>query len=68
METGRDACPTFQWCWIPWYVDHHNFRLDLKILFLTFKKFLLRHGISAPGDATMPEFFGSETSRTANNS
>ena len=30
----------------------------LKILFLTIKKVLLRDGISAAGEATMPEFQG----------
>lgn len=41
-----------------WYVDHHDLILDVKILFLTFKKVFFREGISAPGDATMPEFKG----------
>lgn len=41
-----------------WYVDHHNLWLDLRILAMTCKKVLLREGISAPGDATMPEFLG----------
>ncbi len=51
-----------------WYVDHHNFWLDVKILFLTVKKVFFRDGISAPGDATMPEFFGSDNSRKTNDS
>lgn len=41
-----------------WYVDHQSFALDLKILFLTLKKVLLREGISAQGEATMPQFTG----------
>ncbi|MEK7674961.1 MAG: sugar transferase [Verrucomicrobiota bacterium] len=41
-----------------WYVDHWNIWLDLKILFLTLKKVLRREGISAAGEATMPEFQG----------
>jgi lipopolysaccharide/colanic/teichoic acid biosynthesis glycosyltransferase len=41
-----------------WYIDHQSLRLDLKILFLTLKKVILREGISAAGDATMPEFRG----------
>lgn len=41
-----------------WYVDHMNFWLDLKILFLTFWNVIRRQGISAPGHATMPEFEG----------
>jgi len=41
-----------------WYVDNRSFRLDLKILFLTVWKVLKREGISAEGEATMPEFMG----------
>jgi lipopolysaccharide/colanic/teichoic acid biosynthesis glycosyltransferase len=41
-----------------WYVDKHNLLLDGKILWLTVKKVLVRDGISAPGDATMPKFEG----------
>lgn len=43
-----------------WYVDHRNFLLDLKILWLTLLQVLRRHGISAEGDATMPRFKGDE--------
>lgn len=39
-----------------WYLDHRSFWLDCKILFLTLKKVFLREGISAAGNATMPEF------------
>ncbi len=39
-----------------WYVDHHSFGLDLRILFRTLWQVVTRKGISAPGDATMPEF------------
>lgn len=42
-----------------WYVDNRSFRLDLKILFLTVKKVLVRDGISAAGEVTMPKFTGS---------
>jgi lipopolysaccharide/colanic/teichoic acid biosynthesis glycosyltransferase len=42
-----------------WYVDNQSFGLDLKILFLTVKKVLVRDGISAAGEATMPKFTGS---------
>lgn len=42
-----------------WYVDNQSFWLDLKILFLTIKKVLIRDGISADGEATMPKFTGS---------
>jgi lipopolysaccharide/colanic/teichoic acid biosynthesis glycosyltransferase len=41
-----------------WYVDHHTFWLDLKILFLTALKVIRREGISAQGEATVPEFMG----------
>lgn len=41
-----------------WYVDHFSFWLDLKILFLTVKKVLVREGISQQGEATMEEFKG----------
>ena len=41
-----------------WYVDHQSLWLDLKILFLTVKKVISRHGISADGEATMPKFSG----------
>ena len=42
-----------------WYVDNHSFWLDLKILFMTVRKVVVREGISATGDATMPKFIGS---------
>ncbi len=42
-----------------WYVDNQSLWLDIKILWLTVKKVLVREGISAPGDATMPAFTGS---------
>ena len=42
-----------------WYVDHHSLRLDLRIIAMTIAKVLRRDGISAAGDATMPEFMGS---------
>ena len=42
-----------------WYVDNRSLALDVKILFLTVLRVFQRHGISAPGDATMPRFTGS---------
>lgn len=45
-----------------WYVDHHTLWLDLKIVWLTLRKVLLREGISADGEATMSKFTGSEKS------
>jgi lipopolysaccharide/colanic/teichoic acid biosynthesis glycosyltransferase len=41
-----------------WYVDHHSLWLDVRILWLTLRKVLLRDGISASGEATMPKFEG----------
>lgn len=41
-----------------WYVDHCSFMLDLKIIFLTIKKVLVREGISEQGQATMEAFNG----------
>lgn len=43
-----------------WYVDNRSFWLDVKILFLTVKKVLVRDGISADGEATMPKFTGDD--------
>jgi len=39
-------------------VDNRSLWLDIKILWLTVKKVLLRDGISAAGEATMPKFEG----------
>lgn len=39
-----------------WYVENMSFTLDLKIIALTIKKVLKREGITAQGEATMPEF------------
>ncbi|GAB3003463.1 sugar transferase [Psychrosphaera aestuarii] len=41
-----------------WYVDNQSFWLDIKILFLTVKKVLIRDGISAEGHATILPFRG----------
>lgn len=41
-----------------WYVDNQSFWLDLKIIFLTIKKVLVRDGINADGEATMAKFTG----------
>ena len=43
-----------------WYVDHRSLWLDVKILWLTVKKVLVREGISAAGEATMSKFTGSK--------
>jgi sugar transferase EpsL len=42
-----------------WYVDHHSFLLDLRILVATAYKVIRREGISHAGEATMGEFMGS---------
>jgi sugar transferase EpsL len=39
-------------------VDNRTLLLDLRIIVLTVKKVFFREGISAAGDATMPEFLG----------
>ena len=41
-----------------WYVDNQSFFLDVKILWLTVKKVILRDGITTKADDTMPEFRG----------
>lgn len=44
-----------------WYVEHRSFWLDLRILWLTCRKVLVREGISAEGQATMEKFKGNES-------
>ncbi|OYQ39035.1 sugar transferase [Rhodoferax sp. TH121] len=44
-----------------WYVDHQSLWLDVKILWLTVRKVLIREGINAQGDATMPRFTGNKS-------
>jgi lipopolysaccharide/colanic/teichoic acid biosynthesis glycosyltransferase len=41
-----------------WYVDHRSLCMDVRILLLTVRKVLVRDGISAAGEATMPRFTG----------
>ncbi len=41
-----------------WYVEHHSFLLDLKILALTVKKVFIKEGINASGSDTMHKFTG----------
>jgi len=43
-----------------WYVDNQSFWLDIKILWLTVKKVLVRDGISANGEVTMSKFTGTQ--------
>ena len=44
-----------------WYVENQSLWLDIKILFLTVKKVLIKDGISADGEATMSKFTGSNS-------
>lgn len=41
-----------------WYVDHVSFWLDVKILWLTFRKVIKREGINASENTTMKPFTG----------
>jgi lipopolysaccharide/colanic/teichoic acid biosynthesis glycosyltransferase len=43
-----------------WYVNNRSLWLDIKILWLTVKKVLVRDGISEAGEATMSKFMGSD--------
>lgn len=42
-----------------WYVDNQSLWLDIKILAKTVRKVIIKDGISAEGEATMPKFTGS---------
>lgn len=46
--------------WDVKYVDHITFKGDLKIIIDTVRTVLKKDGITASGDATMPEFLGSK--------
>ena len=41
-----------------WYVEHHSFWLDLKILWMTLGKVIKSRGVSQPGSVTMERFTG----------
>lgn len=43
-----------------WYVENQSLWLDIKILWLTVRKVLLRDGISASGEVTASKFTGAE--------
>jgi lipopolysaccharide/colanic/teichoic acid biosynthesis glycosyltransferase len=43
-----------------WYVENQSLWLDIKILFLTVKKVIVKDGISADGEVTMTKFTGSK--------
>jgi len=49
-----------------WYVDNQTIWLDLKIIWLTLKKVIVRDGISASNDATMPTFTGNRDEHAGN--
>lgn len=42
-----------------WYVKNRNLLLDLKIIFLTMKKVIIKEGINQENNATMEYFNGS---------
>jgi lipopolysaccharide/colanic/teichoic acid biosynthesis glycosyltransferase len=44
-----------------WYVDNRSLLLDLKNIWLTIRQVILREGISAAGEATMPKFTGNRS-------
>lgn len=41
-----------------WYVDHHSFGLDMKILWMTLVKVISSEGVSQEGNVTMEKFQG----------
>lgn len=43
-----------------WYVENQSLLLDIKILWLTVKKVLVRDGVTAEGEATMSKFTGTK--------
>jgi lipopolysaccharide/colanic/teichoic acid biosynthesis glycosyltransferase len=45
-----------------WYVENQSMWLDVKILFMTARKVMMRDGISAEGEATMARFTGNKKS------
>ncbi|MCO5168016.1 MAG: sugar transferase [Planctomycetes bacterium] len=48
-----------------WYVDHWTLGLDLRVLLRTAWAVLAREGVSAPGEATMPVFTGTQAPASA---
>jgi len=66
---GRNAISWEQkFAYDVWYVDHQSFALDLKILWLTVWQVVTRRGVSAEGEATMGEFWGSSKVRECGSS
>ena len=50
-----------------WYVENQSFRLDLKILFLSFKRVLKSEGVSNLNYVTMPKFKEEPTEKQQHN-
>ena len=46
-----------------WYVDNQSIWLDIKILWLTVKKVIMRDGINQVGQSTMESFKGNDNER-----
>jgi lipopolysaccharide/colanic/teichoic acid biosynthesis glycosyltransferase len=44
-----------------WYVDNQSLWLDMRVLWLTVRKVLIRDGISAAGEVTVSKFTGSDS-------
>ena len=58
---GRNAISwTEKFKYDVWYVDHVSLRTDLKVIFITLKKIIVREGISQEGQATMEAFKGND--------
>jgi sugar transferase EpsL len=45
-----------------WYVDHHSFAVDMKIIALTARKVVLKEGVNQKDGVTMEKFTGSQKS------
>ena len=48
-----------------WYVDNQSLWLDIKILVKTVRKVIIKDGISAEGEATMPKFTGNTAAKSS---
>ena len=46
-----------------WYVDNQSIWLDIKILWLTVKKVIMRDGINQVGQSTMKKFKGNDNEK-----
>ena len=57
---GRNAISwEDKFCLDVWYVDNQSLWLDIRILWMTVRKVLVREGIAAAGEATTTKFTGS---------